>query len=65
VFSWSDSTLDIGKDAQRELRVFANVPYDYRELIKSLATSNEVYLYTGEKGQTATANNWLEVRSML
>ncbi len=36
--------------------------YADRELMKSLVSSNEVYLYTGRKGHKATATDWLEVR---
>ncbi len=61
-FSWTDNGLELGKEAQREIQLFKQVDYADRELMKSLMTSNEVYLYTGRNGQRATANDWLEVR---
>ncbi len=61
-FSWTDNGLELGKEAQREIQLFKQVDYADRELMKSLMTSNEVYLYTGRNGQKATANDWLEVR---
>ncbi len=61
-FSWTDNFLELGKEGQREIKLFKLVDYADRELMKSLVTSNEVYLYTGRKGQKATANDWLEVQ---
>ncbi len=60
--SWTDNVLELGKEGHREIKLHAQVDYADRELMKSLITSNEVYLYTGRKGQKATANDWLEVR---
>ncbi len=61
-FSWTYNRLELGKTGQREIKLFKQVDYTDRELMKSLMTSNEVYLYTGKKGQKATANDWLEVQ---
>ena len=61
-FSWTDNELDIGKKGQRKLSLFSKVEYVDRELIKSLQKSNEVYLYTGQMGDVATKDNWLEVK---
>ena len=61
-FSWTDNFLDIGKKGQRKVDVFANIDYKDRELMKSLANSNEVYLYTGRQFDRATQETWLEVK---
>lgn len=60
--SWTDNYFDIGKTGQRKLELFAQIDYQDRELIKSLAKSNEVYLYTGKKFEKATNENWLQVK---
>lgn len=61
-FSWTDNYLDIGKKGQRKIDLFQYIPYEHREIIKALASSNEVYLYTGEQfSQPAADNYWLEV----
>ena len=61
-FSTTDNLLDIGKVGVREIDVFANVIYEDRELMKSLAKSNEIYLYTGNKYDIATREMWLQVK---
>jgi len=61
-FSWTDNYLDIGKDGQRKMEVFAYVDYNDREIIKALAKSNEIYLYTGNKGDAADETKWLKVK---
>ncbi len=62
LLSWADNYLEIGKDGQREITLFKQVEYEDRELMKSLVTSPEVYLYTGQRGEKASVDDWLEVR---
>ena len=49
-YSWTQNTLEIGKKGQRKTLAYAVVDYEYREMMYNLADSNEVYLYTGNKG---------------
>lgn len=58
---WTDNYLELGKNAQRKLELFAFVDYKDREIMKSLAKSNEVYLYTGNRYDVANNDLWLEV----
>lgn len=61
-FTWTDNYLEIGKVGQRELSIMTNVPYEDRELMKSLSKSDQVYLYTLDQFQAASSNSWLPVQ---
>ena len=62
VYSWVNNTLMIGQETTRTLKLGAKVDEVYFEMMESLSHSNEVYLYTQNKGEKAAHLSWLEVQ---